>query len=188
MRKKEPPSGTALPLYPLVPSSSTPCLPRGHPSYHSFCLSQFSPLPGGKSKAGMTEPAASAVGVLSHRCPRGYLISVSHLSLPICHLQVLRPELQLWERGCSGATQLRLARSLPRCRGQHFWQPGNAGELVDVKRVRSSHALNSTWFPEGGCWQVGQSPGGSCGCPQPPLQTEEPGGKTLRVWCLIARG
>lgn len=36
---------------------------------------------------------------------------MSHLSLPICHLQVLRPELQVWERaapeprscGCPGA-------------------------------------------------------------------------------------
>lgn len=53
------------------PSSPTRCLPQGHPSYQSSCLSQLSPPPGGKSKAGMLEPAVSALGVWSHRCPRG---------------------------------------------------------------------------------------------------------------------
>lgn len=52
-----------------------------------------------------------------------------------------------------------------------------------VKRVQGSHALNSSWFPKGGFWQVGQSPGGSCGCPEPPLQTEEPNAPALLFNC-----
>lgn len=125
-----------------------------------------------KEKPGLMESAVPPPPPprICHRCGETSLptrraqqdISSSLVTSPSLSVICKRPGLNCRfasRLGRTHAATARLSQSLPWCRGVHFWQAGDAGELADVKHIHGSHALNSTFFFKGGCWEVGQSSG-----------------------------
>lgn len=136
-----------------------PCLPQEHPSYRSFCLSPFFSCTWRqkKTRADGAGCAPLPPPCICHRCVETSLptrrvqqdIYSSLVTSPSLSVICKRPGLNcrfLSRLDRTHAAAARLSRSLPWCRGAHFWQPGDAGELADVKHIHGSDALNSTFF------------------------------------------
>lgn len=93
---------------------------------------------------------------------------ITHLALPICHLRVPQPELQVWEP--PGA----YPHGPPEAWVPRFWQEKAAGERGDVKSFHGCNAGTGIFF-------LAVVPWGVPACPEPPLQSRGTSSTILRA-------
>lgn len=96
---------------------------------------------------------------------------ITHLALPICHLRVPQPELQVSEP--PGA----YPHSRPEAWVPRFWQEGDAGEPGDVKGFHGCNAGTGTFF-------FSRSHRGMPAFPEPPPQTRGASSKNMPGLCV----